>query len=411
MTHSLHEYRHGTSPTRRFADVHLPVLLPSTATEAARHPATAGGASVALDPSVQRLLGARRSFERTLAMDVPTATLLRDLLRALARHEHVLLEGPPATAKSSIAAAAAVLAGLDTHRVNFSQSTDVAELIGAYRPDGQGGFAWRDGPILHAIREGGLLLLDELNLAPPDLNSRLLPLLEDGCREFRVNEREAEIIPVSPRLWVVATINPATHQGRRPLSGPLRSRLLQMYSVEPDVEAVAAMLRHVTQGRASPTVRVGPAEDAIEKSSDILYRDLGETRGWSELITPIARFFTSLSDRCAEGSIGRDRREPYVVDRRALARFVGGLAHGLHEEADRTDLAPVFDDCLERYLIGILEPGDRPLARDLAASLGLQPLASRRLCRPSKAPSTPLVVRMAERRIIAQGTRVPQGGA
>ena len=55
-------------------------------------------------------------------------------------------------------------------RVNLSDQTDMMDLLGADLPTAGGTvgrFAWSDGPLLQAIRQGHWVLLDELNLAGP----------------------------------------------------------------------------------------------------------------------------------------------------------------------------------------------------------------------------------------------------
>ena len=57
-------------------------------------------------------------------------------------------------------------------RVNLSDQTDMMDLLGADLPasgESAGRFAWSDGPLLQAIREGHWVLLDELNLAGKSL--------------------------------------------------------------------------------------------------------------------------------------------------------------------------------------------------------------------------------------------------
>lgn len=76
--------------------------------------------------------------------------------------------------------ALARVAGHRLTRVNLSEQTDIADLLGSDLPtangaegggegedgDGDGpAFAWQDGPLLEALKAGHWVLLDELNLA------------------------------------------------------------------------------------------------------------------------------------------------------------------------------------------------------------------------------------------------------
>ncbi|NXY90027.1 MDN1 protein, partial [Alcedo cyanopectus] len=97
-----------------------------------------------------------------------TAVNAQRLLRALQLNKPVLLEGSPGVGKSSLVAALAKASGNSLVRINLSEQTDVTDLFGTDLPveGGKGGeFAWRDGPLLAALKAGHWIVLDELNLA------------------------------------------------------------------------------------------------------------------------------------------------------------------------------------------------------------------------------------------------------
>ncbi|XP_008936093.1 PREDICTED: midasin, partial [Merops nubicus] len=97
-----------------------------------------------------------------------TAVNAQRLLRALQLNRPILLEGSPGVGKTSLVAALAKASGNCLVRINLSEQTDVTDLFGTDLPveGGKGGeFAWRDGPLLAALKAGHWVVLDELNLA------------------------------------------------------------------------------------------------------------------------------------------------------------------------------------------------------------------------------------------------------
>ncbi|KAL8426006.1 hypothetical protein Efla_001924 [Eimeria flavescens] len=79
------------------------------------------------------------------------------------------------------------------------------------RPRCQLHFAFTEGPLVEAVRTGKWLLLDEINLAPPDLLQRLLGLLDDPEQPLLVLEGgRARLVARHPNFRVFACMNPPT---------------------------------------------------------------------------------------------------------------------------------------------------------------------------------------------------------
>jgi midasin len=147
-------------------------------------------------------------------MEAPTVrkNVLR-ILRALHLHRAIMLEGSPGVGKSSIVSALAKKAGKFLVRINFSEQTDMADLVGNDLPSEAGGFAWNDGPLLTAIKQGSWVLLDELNLASQSVLEGLNSLL-DHREEIFIPELGRKF-PCSPGFQVFAAQNPLSQGGGR----------------------------------------------------------------------------------------------------------------------------------------------------------------------------------------------------
>ncbi|TPP58779.1 Midasin [Fasciola gigantica] len=147
----------------------------------------------ALESSIDEVEGSNRLAETsptvTFSFDTPTSSVnLRRLLRALQLPQRaLLLEGSPGVGKTTLVLALAQATGHPVVRINLSEATEASDLLGADLPvegTGPGIFAWRDGPLLQALRQGHWIILDEVYLQPLSVHdqqfilSRLFPTLD-----------------------------------------------------------------------------------------------------------------------------------------------------------------------------------------------------------------------------------------
>ena len=135
------------------------------------------------------------------------------VLRALQLGKPVLLEGSPGVGKTSLVMAIAKAAGHRVVRLNLSEQTDIMDLFGSDLPvEGSvGQFAWRDGPLLEALRNGDWVLLDELNLASQSVLEGLNACLDHRGEVF-IPELNRSFKCAAGRFRLFACQNPL-HQG------------------------------------------------------------------------------------------------------------------------------------------------------------------------------------------------------
>ncbi len=139
------------------------------------------------------------------------------MLTALFAGGHVLLEGPPGTAKTFLARCFAGALGLDYGRIQFTPDLMPGDIIGANLYDFQARtFSLTRGPIFC-----DLLLADEINRTPPKTQAALLEAMQE-----RTVTLDGKAHPLGERFMVVATQNPIEQQGVYPLPEAQLDRFL-----------------------------------------------------------------------------------------------------------------------------------------------------------------------------------------
>jgi len=163
-----------------------------------------------------------RTIAGSIRAEVAKAVVGQDdavdlLLTALFAGGHVLLEGPPGTAKTLLAQSFARAVGLDYGRIQFTPDLMPGDIIGSNLFNFQtSSFTLTRGPVFCE-----LLLADEINRTPPKTQAALLEAMQE--RRITIDGEAHEL---SPRFTVVATQNPIEQQGTYPLPEAQLDRFL-----------------------------------------------------------------------------------------------------------------------------------------------------------------------------------------
>ena len=178
------------------------------------------------------------------------------MLVALFAGGHILLEGPPGTAKTLLAHSFAQAVGIDFGRIQFTPDLMPADIIGANLFNFQtSSFTLTRGPIFTE-----LLLADEINRTPPKTQAALLEAMQE--RQVTI---DGESHQLSDRFMVVATQNPIEQQGVYPLPEAQLDRFLFKQSVDyPSVEEE----RKIIATHGAEKAAMEPSAWGVERKAD-----------------------------------------------------------------------------------------------------------------------------------------------
>jgi MoxR-like ATPase len=137
------------------------------------------------------------------------------LLVAALAHGHVLIEGPPGSAKTLLARAMAHVLGSSFKRIQFTPDTTPTHIIGQMTTK-MGENVFLPGPIF-----ANVVLADEINRTPPRTQAAMLEAMQE--RHVTVDGRQHRL--PDPFL-VIATQNPFEHEGIYPLPESQLDRFL-----------------------------------------------------------------------------------------------------------------------------------------------------------------------------------------
>ncbi|KIW15707.1 hypothetical protein PV08_05757 [Exophiala spinifera] len=123
----------------------------------------------------------------------------------------------------------------DAIRRRWAEFSEDVKRIRAHveRGDKSHTFAFVEGRLVQAVRDGAWVLLDEINLATPDALDHIVSLLHNGDDEkpsiLLAEAGNIETVVAHPNFRLFGAMNPATDAGKKDLPAGLRSRFTEIY--------------------------------------------------------------------------------------------------------------------------------------------------------------------------------------
>jgi hypothetical protein len=329
-------------------------------------------------------------------LDGRTAETLAHLAAAVALREPCLMEGETSTSKTSTVLYLASLLRQPVVRINLNGQTDTGELVGRYVPyahdehspepaatttgsgQSQSQWRWQDGPVVMALKRGWWVLLDEVNLAEPQILERLNSVLErDPMLVLTEHDHSAfgpGGRPVHADFRVFATMNPAEYSGRSVLSPAYRDRWrAHRFIPRPGEIEYRAMLEFLVFGRQPEVTVLGRMYPGAQQPAP-----LAALASWPEirtLLPALASFHTALENASGQADdtarLGARRKERYIFTRRGLLSFVEYLASPFGLGGGAPSRRAVREALLRYYLGRVSSPSDQRTIVQLLEAAGL----------------------------------------
>ncbi|MEO9650331.1 MAG: MoxR family ATPase [Roseobacter sp.] len=178
------------------------------------------------------------------------------LIVALFARGHVLLEGPPGTAKTLLARSFASALSLDFGRIQFTPDLMPGDVLGTSIFNFQtNDFILTKGPVFSEV-----LLADEINRAPPKTQAALLQAMNEQTVSIDGNDHD-----LGENFIVIATQNPIEQQGTYPLPEAQLDRFLFKVILDFPCEEVEMS---ILEKHAAKPVIAAKATDDVEPVLD-----------------------------------------------------------------------------------------------------------------------------------------------
>ncbi len=234
------------------------------------------------------------------------------LLTALLAEGHVLLEGPPGTAKTFLAQSFATALGLDFGRIQFTPDLLPGDILGSNLFNFQTSqFTLTRGPIFC-----DLLLGDEINRTPPKTQAALL----EAMQERRVT-LDGETHQLPERFMVVATQNPIENQGVYPLPEAQLDRFLFKLLVPYPAEDEEARIVATYGQRSGPQRPSDLGVTAVTNAAGLVAASgaLGQVTVAEDITRYVVRLIRATRDH-SELTVGASPRAAVLLAGAARAR-------------------------------------------------------------------------------------------
>ena len=176
------------------------------------------------------------------------------ILAALQTGRNLFLEGPPGTSKSTILKAVVDEIGRPFHWVTGNSDLTATKLLGYFDPalilsEGYRPEHFEYGALTLAMKEGGILYVEEFNRLPDDTSNAFVTAMSERA----IPVPRLGTVRARPEFCVVASLNPYDDVGTLRISRALRDRFCSLWMEYQNREEEMEIVSRQIAGVAAPS--------------------------------------------------------------------------------------------------------------------------------------------------------------
>lgn len=301
--------------------------------------------------------------------------LMRDIAIGLDLNQPVLIEGGADLGKTQAIDRVCAAVEREVYFVNC-RDIEAEMLIGRMTAveDAKSGFGWKDGIVTQAIRNGGVLVMDEYNKLPAIARASFHQIYDAILRdkgEIVLAENHGEVVKVHEDFRLVMTQNPpdGDYTNRDVIDPAELSRVVYLkYPAQLPVEIEKARL--LGSFGLDPEVAFKEPE-SLPFQEPISKEGLATIPGIKEILIKFGEFHRHIRESIENRQLGADHAQPlHITFQRDVKRAFTFVSHYYDG-----DLTKTFQRAMEFYFVNRFESEiDREKVREAARLVEYTPV-------------------------------------
>jgi MoxR-like ATPase len=208
-------------------------------------------------------------------------------LSAIENHIPIVIEGDSGTGKTELAKTLANALGRPFYRVDGDENLTISKIRGWFDPPlvmktGFNDKSFIAGPLVRAMKEGGLFFFNEVNRAPSESINGVLAVMD----ERQIEVPQLERMSANDEFYSIFTLNPLEYVGTNPLpeaffdrcilirlkhkSGNEAEQIVQLRTGHSDKELISKIVAFTDRTRSFPNFETGASIRAAIQLTQLL---------------------------------------------------------------------------------------------------------------------------------------------